>query len=656
MCGLTGIFDPLHTMAADALRATVERMAAALHHRGPDDGGQWTDPAAGLALGFRRLAIVDLSPLGHQPMECDRGRFVLAFNGEIYNFEELRADLLSSGPDRRPFRGRSDTEVMLRAFETWGVQEALKRFVGMFAFALWDRAERTLWLARDRFGEKPLYYGWQGGLFLFGSELKSLRACPKFDAAIDRSALASFLRYGYVPAPDSIYTGIRKLPPGTLLRLTTDASPDSTLTPTSYWDARDAAQAAMADPFAGSDVDAIDHLDGLLRKVITNQMIADVPLGAFLSGGTDSSTVVAIMQAISARPVKTFTIGFQEDQYNEAEHAKRVARHLGTQHTELYVTPAEAMQVIPSLPALYDEPFADSSQIPTYLVSKLARQHVTVSLSGDGGDEFFAGYGWYATAHRLWRKIGWAPRPLRAAVAGAMAALPVGAWDAVLGAVKFAVPRPSRRDATGDKVHKFAHVLASGTSPEHTHRILVSRWNGDSRIVLGNHRCPPTLDQVHGGLDVQAHPILRLMYADTMTYLPDNILAKVDRASMGVSLESRAPLLDHRVYEFAWRLPMHMKVRDGRGKWLLRQVLHRYVPPEIVDRPKMGFCVPIDFWLRGALRDWADGLLAERRLRQDGYLDPAPIREKFDQHVSGARNWQHHLWNVLMFQSWLASN
>ena len=655
MCGLTGIFDPLRTTPPDALRAAVERMASSLHHRGPDDGGHWVEPQAGLALGFRRLAIVDLSPMGHQPMQCDRGRFVLAFNGEIYNFEDLREELLTGGGNGRPFRGRSDTEVMLRAFEAWGVEEALKRFVGMFAFALWDRLDRTLWLARDRFGEKPLYYGWQGKLLVFGSELKSLRALPSFRAEIDRDALASFLRYGYVPAPASIYAGIRKLPPGTLLRLALNASPDSTPAPAPYWDARRAAESALTQPFPGSDDEAVDELDRLLRQVIRNQMIADVPLGAFLSGGTDSSTVVAIMQALSSRPVRTFTIGFQEDQYNEAEHARRVATHLGTEHTELYVTPVEAMDVIPRLPALYDEPFADASQIPTYLVSKLARQHVTVSLSGDGGDEFFAGYGWYFTAHRLWRKIGWAPRPLRAAVAGAMSAVPVGAWDAVLHTMQIAAPRGKRRDINGDKVHKFAHVLARGTSPEHTHRMLVSRWNGDTRVVRGASDCPPTFDQIRGGMPADVHPILRLMYADTMTYLPDNILAKVDRASMGVSLESRAPLLDHRVYEFAWRLPMAMKVRDGRGKWLLRQLLHRYVPRDIVDRPKMGFCVPIDVWLRGALRDWAGDLLSERRLRQDGYLEPAPVREKLAEHVGGARNWQHHLWNVLMFQSWLAA-
>jgi asparagine synthase (glutamine-hydrolysing) len=377
-----------------------------------------------------------------------------------------------------------------------------------------------------------------------------------------------------------------------------------------------------------------------------------LPLGAFLSGGIDSSTVVALMQAMSNRPVRTFTIGFEEAQYNEAEHARRVAAHIGTDHTELYVTPATAMSVIPKLPTLYDEPFADSSQIPTFLVSQLAVQHVTVSLSGDGGDEFFGGYSWYQRSHRLWNKLGKVPTPLRAAIGGAMSTMPVSAWDLILSGMQYTLPAAMRRDATGDKMHKLADVLARGSSPESMHRMLVSRWNGERPIVIGQPQCRATLDQLVGGLDRSAHPIHRLMYADTMTYLPDNILAKVDRASMGVSLESRAPLLDHRVYEFAWRLPMSMKVRDGQGKWLLRKLLHQYVPESIVDRPKMGFCVPIDIWLRKPLPDWAGDLLSPDRLRADGLLDPDPVQEKFVEHVGGRRNWQHHLWNVLMFQAW----
>jgi asparagine synthase (glutamine-hydrolysing) len=654
MCGLTGIFDVHRTQPPEALEAATLRMTSTLHHRGPDDQGVWVDAAAGIALGFRRLAIVDLSPHGHQPMESASGRYVLAFNGEIYNFEELRKELSGVGDQAAPYRGHSDTEVMLRAFEVWGVADAVRRFVGMFAFALWDRKERVLYLARDRFGEKPLYYGWQGSAFIFGSELKALAAFPGFQGDLNREALTSFLQFGYVPAPASIYDGIHKLLPGTILALKS-SDPTARPEPVAYWSAQEAARGALTDPFTGSEQDALRERDHLLHQIIHNQMIADVPLGAFLSGGIDSSLVVSIMQALSSRPVRTFTIGFEEADYNEAESAKRVAGHLGTDHTELYVTPKVAMEVIPRLPVLYDEPFADSSQIPTFLVSQLAVQHVTVSLSGDGGDELFGGYAWYRRAHNLWNKMGRVPRPIRAAVGKAMSVMPVGAWDCALGGLQGVLPQHLRRDATGDKVHKLAHLLERGSSPESMHRMLVSRWNGDSAIVLGAPQCPPTLDQVAGGLGNSEHPIHRLMYADTMTYLPDNILAKVDRASMGVSLESRAPLLDHRLYEFAWRLPMSMKVRNDQGKWLLRQLLHRYVPPAIVERPKMGFCVPIDSWLRGSLRDWARDLLDETRLRQDGFLNPGPILEKLNQHISGQRNWQHHLWNVLMFQAWLGA-
>lgn len=656
MCGLTGIFDVHHTQPAEGLEPAVARMTDTLYHRGPDDQGIWLDRAAGVALGFRRLAIVDLTPLGHQPMESHSGRFVLVFNGEIYNCEELRKQLKPIDGPEITYRGHSDTEVMLRAFETWGIHEATKRFAGMFAFALWDRKEKTLHLGRDRFGEKPMYYGWQGNAFIFGSELKALRAFPAFDSEIDRESLASFLRYGYIPAPASIYQNISKLPPGTILTLAGRSESLCNAQPIAYWSAQEASQAALADQFQGSDQDALNELEHLLRGIVRDEMMADVPLGAFLSGGIDSSTIVALMQSMSSRPVQTFTIGFDEAQYNEATHAKRVAKHIGTDHTELYVTPTTAMDVIPKLPTLYDEPFADSSQIPTFLVSQLAVKHVTVSLSGDGGDEFFGGYGWYQRSHNLWNKLGRFPRPLRAAVGGAMSTMPVSAWDLLLGGMQYTLPARMRRDATGDKMHKLAHVLSRGSSPESMHRMLVSRWNGDRPVVLGAPRSRDTLDQILGGLSPTAHPIHRLMFADTMTYLPDNILAKVDRAAMGVSLETRAPLLDHRVYEFAWRLPMSMKVRNGQGKWLLRQLLYKYVPQAMVDRPKMGFCVPIDVWLRGALKNWAGDLLSERRLRDDGLLDPRPIREAFDQHASGSRNWQHHLWNVLMFQSWHESH
>lgn len=643
MCGLAGFVDFARSADEPELRATVLRMADTLQHRGPNDSGAWADPHWGLALGFRRLAILDLSPHGHQPMISDSGRYVLTFNGEIYNYAELRQELEGG----RPFRGHSDTEVMLRAIETWGLAAAVRRFGGMFAFALWDSAEGELHLGRDRIGEKPLYYGWRGRAFLFGSELKAIRAYPGFEAAIDRDALAAFLQYGYVPAPATIYEGVFKLPAGALLTLDAlhrDARP----APVPYWSARQAAQAGLHHPLAVTEKEAADELEHLLRRAVGQQMVADVPLGAFLSGGIDSSTIVALMQAQSRRPVKTFTIGFHEGDFDEARHARAVARHLGTEHTELYVTAAEARAVVPELPRLYDEPFADSSQIPTYLVSRLAAQHVTVSLSGDGGDELFAGYPWYFQALGVWNTTGWVPPAARRIVAGALMGLPVGAWDRAFAAVRPLLPRRWRRNASGDKVHKLAHVLASATGVGSTCAALTSPGWGEASLVHGSRPHPH-----HPGHAFAADPIEELMLHDLTIYLPDNILAKVDRASMGVSLESRAPLLDHRVVEFAWRVPLAMKVRDGKGKWLLRQVLYRHVPRELVERPKMGFCVPVGEWLRGPLHDWAAEHLAEDRLQRQGLLDSRPVRRKWEEHVRGGRNWQHHLWRVLMFQVWL---
>lgn len=642
MCGLTGIFSLARDWAADALSATVREMADALVHRGPDDHGTWVDASAGIALGFRRLSILDLSPLGHQPMESPSGRYVIAFNGEVYNFATLRSELEAMGGEA--FRGRSDTEVLLRAIEQWGLDEAVRRCTGMFAFALWDRREQSLHLVRDRMGEKPMYCGWAGTHFVFGSELKALRAHPQFPGTVDRDAAALFLQYGYIPAPYSIYEGICKLPPASILSLSraTGGLPSVR----KYWSLDD----VPAGSYAGSETEAIDELERLLRNVVGQEMVADVPLGAFLSGGIDSSLVVAMMQAQSRRPVKTFTIGFAEQAYNEAEHAARVAAHLGTEHTELYVTPADALAVVPKLPTIHDEPFADSSQIPTFLVSELASRHVTVSLSGDGGDELFAGYVWYSHAAAIARKTGWIPGPMRRALAGAIGAVSPERWDRTLGTVRPALPSGFRRIASGDRVHKFANVLARGGSPEATYDALISQWDGN-HVVLGASESAPSrapFVRPQAGCATE-----RLMAVDLGRYLPDNILVKVDRATMAVSLESRAPLLEHRVVEFAWRLPMSMKVRDGRGKWLARQLLYRHVPQSIVDRPKMGFCVPIGQWLRGALRDWAEAQLSERRLREDGFFDPAVIRAKWQEHQSGRRNWQHHMWSVLMFQAWV---
>jgi len=622
----------------------------AIAHRGPDAQNVWTDAAAGIALGHRRLAIVDLTEAGAQPMTSASGRYVVAYNGEIYNHMELRRQIEAAG--RAPsWRGHSDTETLLAAIEAWGLEPALQRCIGMFAIGLWDREERVLTLARDRLGEKPLYYGWQGSgdaaVFLFGSELKALRAHPAFQAPIDHDALALYLRHNYIPAPHSIHAGICKLPPGSLLSVSLARREPALST---YWSAIDTAtRGARTERLAISPTEAVDELEQLLKSAVAQQMMADVPLGAFLSGGVDSSAIVALMQAQSARPVKTFTIGFHEAGYNEAEHAKAVAQHLGTEHTELYVTAQEAMAVIPRLPALYDEPFADSSQIPTFLVSQLARRHVTVSLSGDAGDELFGGYSRYTATAGLWRKLSAVPVPLRRVAARSITALPPDTWSRMAGWL------PSSRfgQRFGDRMHKGAGVLASRTIDDLYHG-LVSHWGDPAAVVLGG-REPATL--LTGGRPDLAglDPIERMMALDLVTYLPDDILAKVDRAAMGVSLESRVPLLDHRVVEFAWRLPMACKLRDGVGKWVLRQVLYRHVPQRLIDRPKMGFGVPIDVWLRGPLRDWAEALLAEPRLRREGHFDPAPIRQKWGEHLSGSRNWAYHLWDVLMFQAWLES-
>jgi asparagine synthase (glutamine-hydrolysing) len=647
VCGIAGVFDSAHRLGDRELQVTVLDMVNTLHHRGPDDSGAWSDAEAGIALGHRRLSIVDLSPEGHQPMSSACGRYVISFNGEVYNFKALRRELENLG---YRFRGHSDTEVMLACISQWGVLSAVKRFNGMFAFALWDRRERKLHLVRDRLGEKPLYYGGMGTTFMFGSELKALRIHPDFRRDLNRDALALYLRYQYIPAPYSIYKGISKVQPGMIVTIDATNS-TSPLHFTRYWSVRSAAERGVADPFAGSDREALDQLDHLLRDAVKLRMQADVPLGAFLSGGLDSSTVVALMQAQSGRPVQTFTIGFYENGYNEAHDAKAVARHLGTAHTELYVSPEEAMAVIPRLPTLYDEPFSDSSQIPTFLISELARRDVTVSLSGDGGDELFGGYNRYFLGLKVWQMIGWTPMKVRALAAGGLTMLSPEDWETMFRWMARVLPKSLKLRNPGGKVHKLAEMLRT-ENPEAFYLRLVSHWEAPSALVIQASEPVTALTDQAQWADLQgfAH---RMMYLDAITYLPDCILVKVDRASMGVSLEARVPLLDHRVVEFAWQLPLHMKIRDGRGKWLLRQLLHRYVPRALVERPKMGFGVPLDVWLRGPLREWADSLLDEKLLRDQEVFNPNPIREIWAEHLGGRRNWQYHLWDVLMFQAWL---
>ncbi len=647
MCGIAGYLDLGGARTEEELRRIAGRMAETLRHRGPDDSGTWADAQAGIAFGHCRLSIVDLSPEGRQPMQCACGRFVTAYNGEIYNFLELRADLEKLGC---VFRGRSDTEVLLAAICEWGLGAALERANGMFAIALWDRREHELHLVRDRMGKKPLYYGWMGSSFLFASEVKAIRAHPDFRGEIDRDALALYLRYNYIPSPYSIYRGILKLPPAARLTLK-DPVPGTLPEPAPYWSARDLAERGCREPFAGSPEDAAGQLDSLLRDAVRMRMIADVPLGAFLSGGIDSSTVVALMQAQSARPVRTFSIGFHEPRYNEAVHASEIARRLGTEHTELYVTAREAMDVIPRLPHLYDEPFADSSQIPTFLVSEMTRRYVTVSLSGDGGDELFGGYDTYFAGRRIMRRTGWMPRSVRRGLGRAIGAVPPEAWQEAFRALSPVLPGRITRPDTGERLHRLAGAMRLDDL-ESVYRGIVSKWLDPCSVVIGASEPPTAFTDRSRWLAVK-DAAQRMMYLDAVTYLPDDILVKVDRASMGVSLEARAPLLDHRVAEFAWRLPLPMKLRGEQGKWLLRQVLYRYVPREMVERPKMGFALPVGEWLRGPLRDWAEALLGEDRMRREGFFRPEPVRRKWLEHLSGERSWQPHLWCVLMFHAWL---
>jgi asparagine synthase (glutamine-hydrolysing) len=653
MCGIAGFLVVGTWRSQEAASCVLERMANTIVSRGPDDFGVWANDA-GVGLAHRRLSILDLSAAGHQPMACATDRYVIAFNGEIYNHLDLRAELAKVGTDGTGvggWRGHSDTETLLAGFVAWGIKATVQRCTGMFAFAVWDRKERVLTLGRDRLGEKPLYYGWQGrgdnSCFLFGSELKALKVHPEFAAVINRDALCLLMRHNYIPAPHSIYRGIYKLQPGSLLTVSLERREPII---ESYWSLAEVAVAGNRSPLVSSPEAMVDQLEVLLKSAVRQQMMGDVPLGAFLSGGIDSSTVVALMQAQSDRPVKTFTIGFSEAGYNEAVHAKAVARHLGTDHSEMYVSPQQALDVIPRLPGLYCEPFADSSQIPTFLVSQLARQQVTVSLSGDAGDELFSGYNRYVLASKLWGGISRLPLGVRLMAKSAIRSLSPDAWNTLLGPVQAFAPATLRQANIGDKLHKGAGVLHA-KSIDSLYLELVSHWEPDGFVIDGQE--PAT--SLHGiplllpGLDA----VQRMMALDAMTYLPDDILVKVDRAAMGVSLEGRVPFLDHRVVEFAWRVPQAMKLRDGVGKWILRQVLYRHVPKELIERPKMGFGVPIDTWLRGPLKDWAEALLDEGRLRREGFFNPAPIRIKWAEHLSGKRNWQYHLWDVLMFQAWL---
>ena len=626
-------------------------MADAIAYRGPDDSGTWTDADAGVALGHRRLSIIDLSVEGHQPMPSASGRYVIVYNGEIYNYADIRAELDAGAAPPR-WRGHSDTEVMLAAFDRWGVADTLPRLNGMFALALWDRETRTLHLARDRMGEKPLYFGTVGKRFAFGSELKALRALPDFACDIDRDALALLLQHNYIPAPWSIYVGIRKLLPGTRAEIRIRDGGRFEVRESTYWDVSAVARAAIAAPSTSDAAAALDELEIRLERSVRSRMVADVPIGAFLSGGVDSSIVVATMQRISSRPVKTFTIGFREEAYDEAPFAKRVAAHLGTDHTEVYLTGDEARAVVPDLPHMFDEPFADSSQIPTFLVSRIARSKVTVSLSGDGGDELFCGYERYVRGLQLADNAARTPAWMRRGAAAAMRAAKPSTLDAAMRVLAPALPQRLRFAHAGEKFHKLADVLGE-SDPRARYLALISFWRDGLPLARDAHVATPHEQMRCADADL---PLAQwMMLVDQCTYLPDDILAKVDRASMAVSLESRVPLLDHELVAYAWSVPQSLKVRDGRGKYLLRELLCRHMPRDLVERPKRGFAIPLADWLRGPLRDWAAALLDEPRMARDGYFDAPRVARRWREHLAGTRNAQDELWGVLMFQAWLES-
>ncbi|MEZ5909254.1 MAG: asparagine synthase (glutamine-hydrolyzing) [Hyphomicrobiaceae bacterium] len=641
MCGIAGVMR-LRPGRALPPAEVLDRMTDTLAHRGPDARGVWMDGVRGVGLGHRRLSIRDLSPTGAQPMTSGCGRCIIVYNGEVYSHAEIAADLARTG---RTLKGHSDTEIILEACAEWGVDAVLPRLIGMFAFALYDKASGELVLARDRLGIKPLYWSDEAGLLRFGSELKALRALPDWTPRIDRRALASYMRHNYIPAPHTIYEGVRKLEPGTVLK----AGRDGIIRISRYWDLTAIAAEAVRAPRDIADEEAVDRLDALLSDAVRRRLVSDVPIGALLSGGVDSSLVTALMAETAGRRINTYTIGFAEKGFDEAPAARAIAGHLGTEHTELYATAAHALDLVTSLPRWYDEPFADASQLPTLLVCELTRKHVTVALSGDGGDELFAGYTRYPQALGLWSRASSAPAPVRGTLARAVLATP----DALIDRAGGLLPRRLRKTALGSRLRSFARAVVTN-DPDALYRRMISHWDEPGALVIGGEEYKGVLWDTSLSERVPDQ-LERMMLADTLTYLPDDILTKVDRASMAVGLEARVPLLDHRVVELAWTFPRRLKLRGTETKWALRQVLYRRLPRTLIDRPKMGFGIPLATWLRGPLRDWAEDLLDETRLRDQGLFHPAAIRQHWRAHLDGT-DWAHPLWNVLMAQAWLADN
>lgn len=644
MCGFAGLLtSAVHD--GGYLDGVVRRMVAPLAHRGPDDSGFWSDAERGIGLGFRRLSIVDLSASGHQPMQSASGRYWMVFNGEVFNHGDIRRDLLARG---RRFRGHSDTEVMLAAFEEWGIEASVRRFIGMFAIVLWDTHRRELSLIRDRMGIKPLFVYNRRGLTTFGSELKALVAEPSFDRTLDRDALTSYLRYLYVPAPRTIYQHAAKLRPGHILTISNAAAPLPESRP--YWSVEEVAERGLADQFDGSDEEAVDELDRLLTDAVRLRMEADVPVGALLSGGIDSSVVVSMMQQQSSRPVKTFSVAFDVAEHNEAPHAAALSKHLGTDHTEMTLTGDDALAVVPKLPDIFDEPHADTSQIPAFLVCEVARREVTVALTGDGGDEVFGGYNRYTYGERMLGRMLSVPKPARRVIAAGIGRLSSNSWARAHRAVTPMLPSPLQQRLAGEKLAKVGRMMSADSIP-HMYRSLVSAWQAPGRVVVDGSEHDDLMERVLTS-PRPARLLDRMMLADQLTYLADDQLAKVDRVSMAVSLEARVPLLDHRLVEFSWRLPAEMKIREGTGKRLLREVLYRRVPRTLVERPKMGLSVPLEQWLRGPLRPWAEDLLSPEALERDGILRAAPIRRSWEGLLAGRGDESLAIWSVLVFQAW----